>query len=911
MKYVGYLRIDEYAITDKDEITDKNGITETNDDKTTVEKLQTLTPTNTKWIKIDGDTSFTTTPEKAGFTGGKKAYLLTYYAVPFDIENLSQVIVNNQFEISGDVTGIGTYTLTGIQVNASVTVEGNNSFQAEKNYWYYEAGTSDESLGTFYWILKIRGNMIPEETRLKDLIVGENHTMGTVKTAFTAKTIEDFSIYKNLNDLGSMEAFKDYSADREDSSLCITLDKTVILDEDTSLYFVVSTKPAALPEKLGESITYTNQLLSKDPVEGAEFFQQSEAKNTLTAGGNIYKELGAVFTAEKNAEGAITADNIKFLEGDEKTKLQLDHLEQSGGGTYVAWKVTVNKESNLNGRYRIKEQIPKGMEVTYIQQYSSPEYGKRPWFVDQGEMEGYIKVVKKYDKEYDQNPITAYYYVKDQEVIWDVNGLQANPSKPGSMYVTFLVVCKLTDKEVLLGGTEKEFTNQVWLQKTDGQELGYGSDSVELHAQTLSKKGTYDPNTSGGRYPFEIILNENGTDLLQGSDKIQLIDEMCDILILDPSSIKIVNTKTGEEVEVKAQYENNRLTLIIPDDQPLKITYTAAINAKPGDNITITNKAYWFGYTSNGSQVSTSIKNYQAGAYVGTNESPSVMIIKRDQYDTGSLLGDAEFSLQEMELKGNEFQEKTDGTTLSDITDSSGSLKFGDGKLAFNTVYRLTETKAPSGYVLIEDPIYLLIAKKVNDSYPEELDQYHKLGVKIQYESPQYKIDVYNHKGEIKVTKNFADAAGNSLGINLNGTYKFGLFENGTTEPIQRAEIIFNNGNMTPNDGARFTNVTLEKTYKVYELDDKGEPIESGKEGVVSGMPFIVTYEDNEVTVSTASPTAETTVTNRMNYAELPASGGLGSGIYTVSGGVLAAGAAGLLGVKIKRRKGRADHTEI
>lgn len=60
------------------------------------------------------------------------------------------------------------------------------------------------------------------------------------------------------------------------------------------------------------------------------------------------------------------------------------------------------------------------------------------------------------------------------------------------------------------------------------------------------KQGTYNPETNGGRYPFKITLNELGEDLVSGSDTITLVDDRSDTLILDTTSIQVVNTKTGD-----------------------------------------------------------------------------------------------------------------------------------------------------------------------------------------------------------------------------------------------------------------------------------------------------------------------------------------------------------------------------
>lgn len=899
MQYVGYLRIDAYeGVSAVSSGTDPDDI----------EKLQGKNLQKTKWIDIGGKTSFEITPEKAGFSSGENAYLLTYYAVPVNMSDISSVIVSNSFWLEGTVAGNGKYVLSGIWVEASVILEGANYFSAEKKFWYYDAGKEEK--GTLYWILKISGSMLPKGTQFKDLIKADNHQIGAVVKAFTAETQKDFSEAGSLNALGNVTGFTAFSTEPSDiaKELILTLTEDVVLQEENSLYFVISTVPQILPEQMGSYEIYQNKLETKDPAETANWVSQSEAGYTMTVGGNIYKKLGMVFTAKKNAEGQITENEVVRLKEPLPTGLQYDHLTDSGGGTYAAWMVTINSSSELSGRYRIREQIPEGMEVVYIQQYSSPNYSKRPWFVDQNELEGYTKVIKTYSSDYDKNPITAYYYMKGQEVLWDVDGLQAAPQNPNTYQVTFLVVCRLTDEEVLLGGETKIFNNQVSILNTAGTELGNASDSVELKAETLSKTGVYNANVNGGRYPFKITVNENGTDLVQESDEIRLVDEMCEYLILDPSSIHVVHTVTGEEASYSSQLdtEKNILTLTLPDDQPLTITYEASINAAPGQKINISNKAYWYSYVREDQKVENEDFSYAVGGTVEAGTTPKVTIIKRDQYKNQTLLAGAEFSLQEMKLSEGGLIEAAEGIRLTGTTGDDGTLRFGTGEtlLKFNTVYRLTETKAPEGYVKEEAPHDFLIAKKENGAYPEELELYQKQNVMIYYGGADYSVDIYNHKGEILVTKKFADAEGKLLSGSLSGTYQFGLYEADSQSLIQTTEIRFQKENGTLPDGtAKFTNIEFGRSYVVYELDDQGNPIRAGGAAVISGIPFTVSYENASIMVTAAAPSAEVTITNRMNYAELPASGGYGAAGYTAGGALLTMSAAGLLCHKLKRKR--------
>lgn len=158
---------------------------------------------------------------------------------------------------------------------------------------------------------------------------------------------------------------------------------------------------------------------------------------------------------------------------------------------------------------------------------------------------------------------------------------------------------------------------------------------------------------------------------------------------------------------------------------------------------------------------------------------------------------------------------------------------------------------------------------------------------------------------EIAVTKAFQNLNGAPL-AKIDGAYYFGVYSTpeATGAPLQTASLVYGSGAVTPEDGlARFTGLTIGKTYYVFELDDSGAPIRDGSSAIVSGTPFTVFGGGAEVTLSPDSPVGEVTITNRAGYAELPETGGIGSGILCAAGGLQAVGAALLLVRKKRPRR--------
>ena len=578
----------------------------------------------------------------------------------------------------------------------------------------------------------------------------------------------------------------------------------------------------------------------------------------------------------------------------------------------MAWQIHVNYEGSLSGRYRVVEQIPDGMEVTYVRiwwlgdKYKAVPQDHKPTFAQLTDEE--IAALggswTEYAKALPSNNAgsqTNYYYTNGQQVIWDIVNLVAGGGYRDDYAVEIQIVCKVTDPDVLLGGVSKEFNNVVSLQNSGGTTIGNDSNGVTIGKQTLSKQGTYNPEINGGRYPFKITLNGLGEDLVSGKDTITLVDKLSDTLILDTTSIQVVNTKTGETVtNWTSSVEGQTLKIVLPDNLPLTVTYEATVNAAPGQTISISNKAHWEGYTTpSGGSVEVNEFSYSTGGTVGADTSPSVTVKKLDQYNTSQALPGATFTLVEGSYADGSFIATENGLSLTGTTGKDGTLTFGKESgqtMKYNTVYCLTETAAPEGYVLDAVPHYFAVVKQQEDgSYPTFPN-----GVTVWYQSADYTYQAYNHKGEATVAKAFLDAGGNHL-AKIDGTYRFGIYTeaNPTGDPLQTVTITYANSTVTPESGtAKFTNLTLGEMYYIYELDDNGVPIRGDNTlATVNGANFLVTYSNGPAVTIPESGTAAAavTVTNQVCYPELPHTGGAGTIPYTIGGFLLLTGAVFLL----------------
>lgn len=907
MQFVGYVRVDAYTISSN---APGSGL----DDAAAIANLSSRTPDQTVWVKVDGQTSFSFTPKQIGLDG-KKAYLLTYYAQPKNTDGITQVVVSNRFELTGEVViGNSRYVgLTGIVAEASVVVAGGNRFAAEKQSWYYEGPqvtTGDFANGALYWVIKVDGTVLPSGTAIRDVtnaVGGSAHYIrdtsfvGVYTGNLGTNSLADYADLDSLiaSDLLTALGSSNYTVAKDNYSLTLTLNTKILLAPGDSLYLIVKTEPSQLPANKRDAFTYNNKLQSRS--DGINWLDHNTASKTLYGSENIFKELGRVFTYPGSG------NSITDIQHGTNQAISTDAL--NGAGTYVAWQIHVNYEGSLSGRYRVVEQIPDGMEVTYVRIWwlgsKAVRQDPKPTFarLTAEEIAALGGSWTEYAKPLLSNNAgsqTNYYYTNGQQVIWDIDNLVAGGGYRDDYAVEIQIVCKVTDPDVLLGGVSKEFNNVVSLQNSEGTTIGKDSNGVTIGRQSLSKQGTYNPEINGGRYPFKITLNGLGEDLVSGKDTITLVDELSDTLILDTTSIQVVNTNTNKTVtNWTSSVEGQTLKIVLPDNLPLTVTYETTVNAAPGQTISISNNAHWEGYTTpSGGIVEVKEFSYSTGGTAGADTSPSVTVKKLDQYNTSQTLSGATFTLVEGTYADGTFTPTTDGLSLTGTTGEDGTLTFGKESgqtMKYNTVYCLTETAAPEGYVMDAVPHYFAVAKQQEDGKCPTFPN----GVTVWYQSADYTYQAYNHKGEATVAKAFLDAGGNHL-AKIDGAYRFGIYTeaNPTGDPLQTVTITYANSTVTPESRtAKFTNLTLGKMYYIYELDDSGQPISGNVPATVNSSSFLVTYTNGPaVTVpADGSAVATVTVTNQVCYPELPNTGGAGTIPYTIGGFLLLTGAAFLL----------------
>ena len=452
------------------------------------------------------------------------------------------------------------------------------------------------------------------------------------------------------------------------------------------------------------------------------------------------------------------------------------------------------------------------------------------------------------------------------------------------------VVCRVTDSKVLLGAESQTFKNKVTLKK-DGKDIDTATSPETIRLTEANKNIDKKQGQSNGqKIDFEINANQLGQTLpTNDGDKLKLVDELGENLQLDTTSIKVFKNDTVQITNCETSYTNNTLEITVPNNVPIKITYTVTVNAKPKDSVVVSNTAYWKGYSKEGGKTVEESYSYTVGGGIEALSKVNFKLTKQDQNNLNKVLPGATFDIEKCELNGNVITP----TKIATVTTDANGVITQD--LDFDTLYKITETKAPDGYVLDNKPIYILDLKdkEKDTSYLEKIKTLVKDNkLYVIYKQQNFDIQVQNHKGEITVVKKFInDAAGNSHNP-VSGTYKFGLYQdkNDLTNPLQKVSITYNAGaGETQEESAKFINLKLDKTYYVFELDDSDNPItDSSEEVTINKLQYTVEYKNEKGESTNDATNGQTvTVTNRSRTKILPSTGGYGSLLYRISGAVL------------------------
>ena len=890
LAYTGYLKIEYYDTGIKEDLTN---------DKEAAAKLEEKTPTETMWININGQNSFSFSPKKLEGNYKKGAYLLTYYATPKNVENVTQVSSGNSFTLGGTVIGPGgtSIKLAGVKVSTSTIIEGGKNFEASKSGWYYDttkATKGDWIHGSLYWIIEVQGNDIPAGTIFRDTPkYGNVHYIRGTSMVGVYKgklpdgksfkdcygTIEDLSgdtklqkLAGNENNGGKLPENADYQWESTGKNAGkyadIILKKDVHLQDEEHLYIILRTEPNR-NFSLRDGITYTNELQTKDS-NATDFVSQGQASLLASGGGNNFKETGGIY--ERDDAG--NWKTLKTINGNNPNKLLKDKI--TAAGTYIDWRLKVNYVGSIDGKVYVEDQLPRGLDLTYVRYFwidvgirnqNAPVMCEIPKYENAPQWEK-ITLTGKLDGDNKKDYTSIAYYNKQTgKICMAVDNLKSGGATD-KQSLEIQIATRVNDEEVLFDGKTKDFVNTMTVKNEEGKLISNSTATANVSKKTITKTKK---EVKDGKLPFTITVNESGEDLVEGEDTITLVDEMKSPLQFDTDSV-VVKDKNGKVIagispRIETTDTGQKMSLTIPDNKKLTITYEATLNAAPDTDIAVNNKAYWFGHSTTVANIENATVRYHVEAFADTTTSPTIKVKKVDKDNTSKALSGATFMLQEVQYNKlkKAWEAVQDAKIYTQNTDDTGIATFGKKEfLSYNKVYCLRETKAPEGYIVDATPKYITIAQKEGEtgeeSYPAQLAQWQKLGVEVYYLGSTYKCSIYDSKGILKVKKQFLDDKGEKITAKQlpDGTFSFGFYTYKTAQTDYSNEQKLQTLTITNKDGVlsykcngksidqpQFTGLSVGGRYSVFELDENGNPImDSGTSyQPQKGFSYEVTYQ--------------------------------------------------------------------
>lgn len=298
-----------------------------------------------------------------------------------------------------------------------------------------------------------------------------------------------------------------------------------------------------------------------------------------------------------------------------------------------------------------------------------------------------------------------------------LSGQRYTPNGPIAIYYAVDITSDEFWKD--LKNENKEYTNTLDYEgKSQEQHT-----EVERETQNVTKTAKQIDNTT--KVEYSVIINPAAKDLNPKSDKITLNDKLeysdnnniSSYLVL--SSLKLYEYdadkvdhkgKLIDESRYQVQIDDttHKLTVTLPDELACVLGYQYDFDVGQAAHPTIKNNVSLEGEFSSLVDTNIDISHSSAGVIRG-----KMTIYKVDSKDYSKKLPNAKFKLWEFDKETRDWKAVTKGSTDVFETNEDGEIVFSgsseDKFLVANTLYKLEETEAPSGYDKDENPHYFVI----------------------------------------------------------------------------------------------------------------------------------------------------------------------------------------------------------
>ena len=625
------------------------------------------------------------------------------------------------------------------------------------------------------------------------------------------------------------------------------------------------------------------------------------------------------------SEGYYKTENVKVTSGNGED-----------GKTYIYYQlklVTNQAKASLNLPATITDQLPDHVKYVagsaklvaqyYGNQWTNYYYDSVSYNATGGSHKGWNDNVSLSDdrffaNKYDSTKNTLTFTLQDE--------LNYVADKYTSFYIRYAVEVDDTIWDSNLDTETKIFTNSA---EWNGVGKSETKTDVEHHSILATKSGHY--NQSSNTVDYSVVINPD-RKMIGHAEKITLTDTLVvkdgkkNTAALVQSSVKLYSydaqTKTTGALIPNGAYDvDYEETTNSGGDQNL---YILTVKVPNGHSYLL---EYKYKNTSNTEyemkntaqletyvvkEVKTKVEKQTMG---GSANTIGLTIHKVDSQNISTSLYGAHFKLEYFDAATGTYKTLheiidaniKDGSSFYLSFSDSGSTSTGDGTVLrpYNTLYRLTETKAPDGYAVDSTPHYFIWTTDLESkdtAYTTAVGEnaaatgVDKNNINFYYEGESITLTVKNASNRLVIQKLWEDKYGNAIdGADAK------LPPSITVELYKRTA--------PDGEGKRVETLTLTKengwkaTYPVPAVDLS---CYFYVKETSTGQTYDVSYSNNNV-----QGTGTIVVTNKEKEDtgyELPSTGGAGTLPYTAVGGTMMLSALAYSIIHRKRRhEGRAD----
>lgn len=463
------------------------------------------------------------------------------------------------------------------------------------------------------------------------------------------------------------------------------------------------------------------------------------------------------------------------------------------GAWIVDWTVYANRQKGNKGA---------NGEFEY---YGAGKLGGKPLNIVDSLPDGMSYVTNSAKYTLVQNPYdkhTGLHRGSEAETVVDSRPLVADSVKSDGNTVTFSIpttklesyagYAKLTYKTAVKRGELDTSTNEVKFTNKASAGSGVkkfdsGKGDVIIKNNVIKKSGEQVANSN--RIKYTILVNESAVALKNGTDFLELVDTMDAKCTLVPSTLKVYERVNGGWVALSQKDylskmeqvpgesgTRTKLTLNVPDEKYLKVEYEVIPTGNLGEEVSLSNTAELTGVKEGSAIDEQNWKIQNASASAGGN-GYSITMTKYDAQQVGATLEGAEFKLYSVDMdQAKNLEDMESARTLfgTATTDVNGKISFGasDKKMGNCVLYQLVETKAPTGYAVTQQPVWIMLRGSANDEgYQEALAEARDVVKNAEIIGDAKKDDIWVYDNRLTGT---ADIKAEK--VLAGGTFKAGQF---------------------------------------------------------------------------------------------------------------------------------------